>query len=169
MGVIFYIQFYKHASPYQKVIFSQTLYPNERALIKKQLENEGGQSLEKITKAGISIGIDKIDINDDGIKDILVFIEGTPFGGSHGYTTEIYSMNKSQIFNPHPFLNLWNISTFGKMVVLNTTHKGYRDIVFLGGDPNHFDRRLVYYCYWSGKGYGLSLRVPYHGQFGGFR
>ncbi len=150
---------------YEKIEFSSTKYPEDISLFRTHLDKEW-RDLIKLSKAGVEIGVDKIDLNQDGVKDVLVYVAGTLFGGSHGYTTEVYISQKDGWINQP---NVWPSLTFGEMVVLNTKHDGYRDIVFLGGDPGDFNKPMLHYCYWKNGKYDFDHSVPFKNEFGGFQ
>ena len=165
LGWILYDHFSENS--YQKVDFSETLYPKEIALYRHQLDSKWG-ALTNQYPAGVDIGLDKIDLNDDGIKDVIVYTVGTLYGGSHGYKTEIFITDKTGHWY-YGERNIWNILTFGQMVVLRSKHNGYRDIVFLGGDSDNFNRQMLHYCYWNGISYDVDHSIPFRNQFGGFK
>jgi len=113
--------------PYQKVRFSDTLYEKERAVVRQMFAEDISESKRVIGFDDIDISIAKYDLNQDGIKDIFVMLNGRSFCGSQGCWTMIYIIDKRGFwhkaydFNTYP---LWGISS--------RKHNGYFDLVRVG-------------------------------------
>jgi len=134
---------------YQKVEFSTTLYPQERAIVRKMFAEDFLESKRVIGFDDVAIFIAKYDLNDDGIEDVFVQISGRYFGGSTGWDTSIYLVDKNGHWN-----EVFSNTTFGLFGVMNTKHNGYHDFVRIGPKkdrPLCEDYLLVYQ--WKNGGY----------------
>lgn len=133
---------------YQKIVFSETLHPKERATIQKMIEDDTLPS-KAVGDDNVKIKIGKYDLNEDGIEDIFVQILGRNFGGSMGWATSIYLVDGKGRWK-----EVFGNTTFGLFGVMKQKHNGYHDFVRIGPKQNHplcEDYLLVYR--WRNGGY----------------
>jgi hypothetical protein len=77
------------------------------------------------------IGIDLFDIDDDGEKEILIYIYNSNYCGSRGCSFEILKSCTSDSGHKYKPIPL-DVTVHDNIKILNTTTKGYHDIDFNG-------------------------------------
>ncbi len=131
VGLGFYLN--NHFSkPYQKIEFSQTLYPKERAIVQEMFSKEILDSKRMGAFGDAEISIAKYDLNQDGIQDIFVMISGGSFCGSQGCLTMIYVVDKRGVWH-----EAYRFNTYPAWGVSHQKHNGYFDLVHVGSVDNH--------------------------------
>jgi hypothetical protein len=108
------------------------------------------------------IGIDFYDIDDDGQKEILVYLHNMDSCGALGCSFQIFKKDhedyRIHCWNPENYQNLWwnptrtndGIITRPEVKILNNKTKGFHDIVFYGF---HFFKSKFTYSVWQWQGY----------------
>ena len=113
-----------------RVQFSNSNFPEERNLIYKIFESEFhkialARKAMDLTEDKISILVDKVDINNDQIPDLLAYIYSSYHcGGNRGCKFYVYLSDKNnkihEIYNTTlPSEDVW---------ILTTSENGYKDL-----------------------------------------
>ncbi len=112
---------FQNGPTYEPIIFSYDKYPQYQRQVAKLLNQKTGGLLNVFPS---DIGIALIDLNDDGVKEIIAYSIASGISGAGGGYTGIYSQKNAEIQ-----LLLDHNLTFGNLA--KTPHKtnGYYDIV----------------------------------------
>ncbi|MGI4752405.1 MAG: hypothetical protein ACRYE8_01585 [Janthinobacterium lividum] len=121
------------------VKFDYESYPEERGMVYKYLIDMYGNDEPILEKN--QIGIDLYDINNDGKKEILAYVENPGLCGSHGCSFEIFSRDN--------FKSILSLTVCEDIKILKYITLGYHDILFNSQTD-------VYRLWrWNGKEYDL--------------
>jgi hypothetical protein len=134
--------FYSLQQPeYERIRFSYDRYPDYQKQIFKLLIQEF--DLAQTSLLPSDIGVSLLDLNDDGIKEIIVYIQQAGgFGGSRGGHTGFYSQKEGNI-------RLLSDRCLTQGTLAKATHKtnGYHDIVsfvFILPDEKYYKHTLAW-------------------------
>lgn len=78
----------------------------------------------------------RIDLNNDGKKEIVVWIPNSDLGGTSGYPIIIFSETKNG------FQKLWDEQAWTPIIALSSKTNGWRDVAFQiagGGIEPHYE------------------------------
>ena len=121
------------------VKFDYEGYPKEREMVYKYLIDYYGNDEPILEKH--QIGIDLYDINNDGKKEILAYVENPGLCGSHGCSFEIFSKDN--------FKSILSLTVREDIKILKYITLNYHDILFNS-------QADVYRLWrWNGEEYGL--------------
>lgn len=173
-AIFYYLEKAKYNNlPYEKVIFSNTKYPKEQKKAFEILNSKAHldelyrniySNFNKIDEDYIiryykvnlnELYIDKIDLNNDKILDIIVFIKNEHYKGSIFYTVIFYIIDAK---------NNWTKISEGladeNIIIFKQTHNGYRDIGFVSLAPyRDFNEGKSIWKY-NGKEYDYEGFLP---------
>lgn len=79
---------------------------------------------------------DRLDLNSDGVCEILVWIHGPSFGGSSGYTLQIYQETSAEFKRVYDTEGVWN-----PVIVNDERVNGWKSLIILtggGGKPRRW-------------------------------
>ncbi len=143
--VMLFLFFSTKALADYKVKFSEDKYQDERKKI-IELHANDIQDIRELEHniESYKFLIDKYDINGDGIKDIIVFFNGSYYCGAHGCLTQIYLGNT---WKP-----VFNIYTYQNVTILPHKHSGFNDIKL------EISEKPVFW-YWNGEAYQISKSI----------
>ena len=127
---------YSQKPKYDRIIFSDTRYPEYQKQLALLIDPE-----EQELKAG-DIGIALIDLNDDGIKEIIGFVlYGRFYTSVTGNSTVIYQQYQGKL------LPLWKDSaTEGRLAILKHKTGQYHDIVSIAEDFPSGEGKFSKHC-----------------------
>lgn len=86
------------------------------------------EALAKATLKEDEIGIAKFDLNNDGVDEVLVYIENKFYCGPLGCDFRVYADRGGKLEQISPWLVVQK-----KIAVATTKHNGYRDIALMAG------------------------------------
>lgn len=123
-----------------EVKFDYKGHPKEREVVYKYYKDK--EEPDEPTPVGTdSIGIDLYDINNDGKKEILVYLAETGYCGSGGCKFDIFIIEEEGKLSPISGLPI----TGEQMKILKSSNLGYHDLLFSGD--------VIWR--WNGKEYDL--------------
>ena len=126
-----------------KVEFSYTKYPEERLMVRRGYDTDS--DTKGLTK-DFNIAIAKYDLNNDGIMDIITYVQGD--GGTAGNSTVVYIVDNRKHWQGTAYY-----LTDGSMAILEQKHMGYHDIALVGQEDGAHDFRGFSILSWTGKFY----------------
>ncbi len=126
---------------YERIYFSYDRYPDYQKQIFKLLIQEF--DLAETDLLPSDIGVSLLDLNDDGIEEIIIYIQQAGgFGGSRGGHTGFYSQKGGSI---HLLSDRY--MTQGTLAKLTHKTNGYHDIVsfvFILPDKKYYQHTLAW-------------------------
>jgi hypothetical protein len=107
------------------IVFSfSEKYEKERRIVRHFFHIEDSENSGENTLSNAEIAIAVIDLNDDGIDEIIAYVGSPEFCGSHGCTLLILERGRTGKWKDFSYATGWVPSA-----VLPEKHLGYRDIL----------------------------------------
>lgn len=143
----------KQEPGYQPIIFSDHGYPEYQKQLAVLLDPED----KELPPEDIAIAL--VDLNDDGVKEIIAFVFNSKWGGSGGNITVIYQQNGKRLTQLSDVGN-----TYGALAVLPHKTAGYHDIAsYAEGFPIGTGQYNKHILAWDEQqtdyGYSQSIRI----------
>ncbi len=138
---------------YQHIKFSVSKYPSEQSAVITLLLRQGELQEADIPK--IEIHISKIDINYDGILDVVSLVGGAGFSGTAGHRTDVFIVSRAGQWR-----HIWYRVTYGMMAFLKESHNGYRDLVIVGFGGHTHTKEGFHVLVWNGREYVYDRTEP---------
>lgn len=152
--------------PYEKVVFSNTKYPKEQQQVMELLKKE--YSFENFSTKNIAyekrarmtiypedIFISRINLNNDKILDVIVWVTGTEFNGTRGSPSLFYIIDEKGVWK-----KVLDVYSHNFIIIFNKMHYGLRDIAFMSFD-NIGDQKAGRNIWtWNGKIYDRMGLYP---------